>query len=380
MTLAESSIREDNQNDIVTPTAQLINTPSAEANTVPVFTKRTNTLTATAYPIITPTSMLSHSATSSAHSAESSAHSAQSPAHSAVTPTSDLPHAKSSTEMYQGSKKALELLENGQTEMAIDHLKHLTSFHSANTPSSKNNWHYKPYTQMVGKKYQYHIKMPQNYVAIRQQDLNAFEGDRKAMKRLEENLKKRQCNISKEAQWFVATALAMCPKLSGPGEEISSFGYVKAMLICFVIEKTDEQLLNVLPCKWTGESYLENFAADVFFVGASCLEEEDGRGIYFGSDKAEDKVKKGMAKILSKFLPSMATVDFLYGQIYTLVLDDGTGAKTHEGATGSVNSMEKLPNHEALTVDGVYSDSILWQRRWFCDGRQKRGVSCGWKV
>jgi hypothetical protein len=66
-----------------------------------------------------------------------------------------------------------------------------------------------------------------------------------------------------------------------------------------------------------------------------------------------------MAKILSKFLPSMATVDFLYGQIYTLVLDDGTGAKTHEGATGSVNSMEKLPNHEALTVDGVYSDSIL---------------------
>jgi hypothetical protein len=93
---------------------------------------------------------------------------------------------------------------------------------------------------MVGKKYQYHIQMPQNYVAIWQQDLNAFEGDRKAMKRLEEKLKKRQCNVPKEAQPFVATVLAMCPKLSGPGAEIPSYGYVKAVLICFEIEYTDE--------------------------------------------------------------------------------------------------------------------------------------------
>jgi hypothetical protein len=86
-------------------------------------------------------------------------------------------------------------------------------------------------------------------VAIWQQDLNTFEGDNKAMKRLEEKLKKRQCTIPKEAQPFVATSLAMCPKFSGPGGEISSFGYVKAMLVCFGIEHTDEQLLTLLPCK-----------------------------------------------------------------------------------------------------------------------------------
>jgi hypothetical protein len=97
MTLAESLIRADMQNDIVRPTAQLINTPSAEADAVPVFTEQTNTPTVTAHPIITPTSVLCHSARSSAHSAELSAHSAKSSAHSVVIPTSDLPHAKSST-------------------------------------------------------------------------------------------------------------------------------------------------------------------------------------------------------------------------------------------------------------------------------------------
>jgi hypothetical protein len=63
MTRTESWTSADNHNEtlpsttetskaIVTPTAQLINTPSAEANAVPVFTERTNTPTATAHHIV----------------------------------------------------------------------------------------------------------------------------------------------------------------------------------------------------------------------------------------------------------------------------------------------------------------------------------------
>jgi hypothetical protein len=88
------------------------------------------------------------------------------------------------------------------------------------------------------------------------------------------------------------------------------------------------------------------------------LDEECGVGAYFASDKADEKVKKGMAKCISKWSPALATEDFPDGQVYICLLDsDGTGATTEEGANGVANSLMKLPNHETIVFWGVIADS-----------------------
>jgi NAD kinase len=88
------------------------------------------------------------------------------------------------------------------------------------------------------------------------------------------------------------------------------------------------------------------------------MEEENGKGIYLSTDKAEEKVKKGMTKVLSKWSRKLATTEFPDGQVYTCTLDsDAVDAKTNEGADGTVHSLKKLPNHTMIKLLGVNSDS-----------------------
>jgi hypothetical protein len=136
------------------------------------------------------------------------------------------------------------------------------------------------------------------------------------------------------------------------------YGVVKAVLVHLEIKHTDEQVHNLLPCKATVENYLKILSMKNIFIGAARLEEEGGVGVYLGTDKADDKIKKGMIKVVSKFLPSLATDNFPDGQVFTMILDsDATGSKTSEGAEGTINSWHKLPNHDILFLSGVYSDS-----------------------
>jgi hypothetical protein len=58
------------------------------------------------------------------------------------------------------------------------------------------------------------------------------------------------------------------------------------------------------------------------------------------TDKAKEKVKKGMMKTISKWSPSLATSKFPDGQVFICILDsDQTGNTTHEGAEGIENSL-----------------------------------------
>jgi TusA-related sulfurtransferase len=117
--------------------------------------------------------------------------------------------------------------------------------------------------------------------------------------------------------------------------------------------------LNALPCKATTEHYVEELAIYTHLVYSILLEEEDGRGIYLATDKADgSKVKKGCIKVLSKFCPSLANDEFPDGQLLIVVLDsDATGDDTEAVCKGIVKSIQKLPNGQVLVVVGTSSDS-----------------------
>jgi hypothetical protein len=95
------------------------------------------------------------------------------------------------------------------------------------------------------------------------------------------------------------------------------------------IEYTEDTILNILPCKKTVEGWIEEFACSVLYVCSARLDEEDGVGAYLSTDKAEEKAKKGMMKVISKWSPSLATPELTDGQVFICVLDsDQTGNYT----------------------------------------------------
>lgn len=150
----------------------------------------------------------------------------------------------------------------------------------------------------------------------------------------------------------------MTPKLSGAGAEVLCHGIASSVLDTLKILYTEDEILNVMPCKKTMEAWIEDLAVSVLFVASVRMDEEDGIGAYLATDKADEKVKKGMAKCILKWSPSLATEDFPDGQVYICLLDsDGTGATTEEGAKGVENSLRKLPNHGMILFWGVIADS-----------------------
>jgi hypothetical protein len=164
---------------------------------------------------------------------------------------------------------------------------------------------------------------------------------------MRDQFKKKQCCFTCEAKRFIVASIVASPKLSGAAIEVLMHGVARSVLKVLNIEYTEDTILNILPCKKTVEGWIEEFACSVLYVCSARLDKEDGVGAYLSTDKAEEKVKKGMTKVISKWSPSLATPKFLDGQVFICVLDsDQTKNTTHEGAEGIENSLKKLPNHE----------------------------------
>jgi hypothetical protein len=215
-------------------------------------------------------------------------------------------------------------------------------------------------TVEVGSKHKSIVTIPKSYELVRSQKVTALEENKNAMQRISDALMKKQCCFNEESKLYLGAATAMTPKLSGAGSEIHNFAITKAVLTTLNIPYTDEQLLNALPCKATTEHYVEELAIYTHLVHSILLEEEDGRGIYLATDKADgSKVKKGCIKVLSKFCPSLANDEFPDGQLVIVVLDsDATGDDTEAVCKGIVKSIQKLPNGQGvLVVVGTSSDS-----------------------
>jgi hypothetical protein len=273
-----------------------------------------------------------------------------------VSPSAE-PRAALISTLKSGAQEALALLNENDVKGAIRLFKQLALNAEGPTKKVKTSY-YKTRTQIVGKKHKVKIKIPVKYVAITTRVNNATQQAYEKEMALADQFKKGKCCFQKEEKQFIATVLAMCPKLSGPASEVAAFGISKALLTYLKIDHIDKQLRKILPCKATAEAYIEKLAVTTMFVAASRLEENDERGIYFGSDKADDKVKKGMSKMLSKFLPSLKNLEFPYGRLFTVVLDsDAAGNKDSEGGEAAANSIKKLPNHDKIVVQGVFSDS-----------------------
>jgi hypothetical protein len=228
---------------------------------------------------------------------------------------------------------------------------------ASRSPASENK-HFGTHTETVGSKYMMDVEVPNSYTLIRTQENNKYKALNEVAMKRNEKLSKTYRIFSEEEKVCIGAALAMTPKLSGPGGELFMFGTAKAIFIALDIAISNEQLQRFLPCKRTLEACLELIAEMSLFVGAARLEEDGGAGIYYGSDKADPKIKKGMVKALTKHCKSLATPKFPFGQIYTVILDsDDSGAKTEECADGTMNSLEKLPNYATTKIDGTATDS-----------------------
>jgi hypothetical protein len=124
------------------------------------------------------------------------------------------------------------------------------------------------------------------------------------------------------------------------GIEVIVYAVTRSILEYCRIDFTEDDLLNILPCKKTMEGWIQELAVLILFIGSGRLDEEEGIGAYLATDKAEEKMKKGMTKIIFKFCPSLATKEFPDGQVYSCILDsDETGDTMEEGAKGCINSL-----------------------------------------
>ena len=210
----------------------------------------------------------------------------------------------------------------------------------------------------VGGKHKCTLTIPESYEVNRSKEVKTWQASHEEMKYVKEQLDKGKCCYTRSAQRLIAASLVANPKLSGAGAEVMIHAATRSFLEVCGINYTEESLLNILPCKKTTDRWIENLACSVMFVCSVRMDEEDGIGIYLATDKADEKVKKGMTKLISKWSVSLANDEFPDGQVYLCVLDsDGTGSATEEGADGATNSIHKLPNHETIFLWGVMADS-----------------------
>jgi hypothetical protein len=178
------------------------------------------------------------------------------------------------------------------------------------------------------------------------------------MKYIHDMIDRKICCFPLLASRHIAASLVTASKLSGVGAEVIVYAVTRSILEYCCIDFTKDDILNIIPCKKTMEGWIQELAVSILFVGSVRLDEEEGIGTYLATDKAEEKMKKGMTKIIFKFSPSLATTEFPDGQEYSCILDsDKTGDTTEEGAKGCVNSICKLPNHSVLKFWGFIADS-----------------------
>ena len=229
----------------------------------------------------------------------------------------------------------------------------------------------------VGKKHKVEVGIPKTYSVKRDKEIDMWKATHEENTYMREQFNKQQCCFTHEAQWFIVASLVAGPKLSGAAVEVFMHGIARSILEVLRIEYTEDTIQNILPCKKTIEGWIEDFACSILYVCSARLDEEDGVGAYLSTDKAKEKVKKGMTKVISKWSPLLATPKFPDGQVYICILDsDQTGNTTHEGAEGIENSLKKLLNHELLVFNGIMADSgggfvrepkkAVLQARGFC--------------
>ena len=211
----------------------------------------------------------------------------------------------------------------------------------------------------VGEKHKVEVGIPKTYSVKRDKEIDMWKALHKEITYMREQFNKQQCCFTHEAQWFIVASLVASPKLLGAAVEVFMHGVMRSILKVLKIEYMEDTIQNILPCKKTIEGWIEDFACSVLYVCSAQLDEEDGNCCtYLSTDKAKEKVKKGMTKVILKWSPLLATPKFPDGQVYICVLDsDQTGNTTHEGAEGVENSLKKLPNHKSLVFDGIMADS-----------------------
>lgn len=246
------------------------------------------------------------------------------------------------------------IAKNDNTEA----LRHLLLLSIDIPPGEDGGSWYKFHTEEVGEKHKVTVAVPNTYKAVLERNVKMWQHSHEEKKSMLKALTSGICSFPVSAKRHIAAAVAMSPKTSGASLEIILYATTVAILDKMGIEYTQEQVLNILPVKATLEEWTKDLAASVMFICASRLEEEEGVGAYLMTDKAEEKVKQGMIKIITKWSPSLANDEWPDGQLYICTLDsDGTGATTEEGAKGVQNSLEKLPNHETIYFWGFCADS-----------------------
>lgn len=221
-------------------------------------------------------------------------------------------------------------------------------------PEQWYNWKIVP----AGDKRKVQVAIPETFVLNRSDQVNAWKASHEQMKFIKGRLGTEIACFPPSAKRVVAASVALTGKLSGPGMEILVHGVARALFDLLGIEYTPENLLNILPCKAAVETWIQELACSQLFVCSVIIDEEDGDGICLTTDKADEKVKKGMSKTLTKWSRTLATDEFPDGQVFFCLLDsDATGSKTEEGAAGVEHSLHKLPNWDSCLFDIVASDS-----------------------
>jgi hypothetical protein len=115
-----------------------------------------------------------------------------------------------------------------------------------------------------------------------------------SIKCINSELDHKKCCFPESAKRLLAASLLMTPKLSGARAELIMHATARSLLDTLNLPYTGDNILNIMPCKKTMEGYIQDLACSVLFNCSVQLDEECGVGAYFASDKADEKVKKGM--------------------------------------------------------------------------------------
>jgi hypothetical protein len=117
---------------------------------------------------------------------------------------------------------------------------------------------------------------------------------------MREQFKKQQCCFSCKVKQFIFASLVASPKLFGSAVEVLMHDITRSVLKVLNIEYTEDTILNILPCKKTVEGWIVEFACSVLYVCSVRLDKEDQVGAYLLTNKAKEKVKTGMTKVILK--------------------------------------------------------------------------------
>jgi hypothetical protein len=119
---------------------------------------------------------------------------------------------------------------------------------------------YKWKLQTVGKKHQCKIEIPQPYVITREREVEMWKASHAELKQIEKEINHEICCFPPSAKSFIAASLTMTPKHSGTGAEILAHRIACSILEILQLPYTEENILDIMPCKKTMEEWVEDLA------------------------------------------------------------------------------------------------------------------------